>query len=129
MKEFIVEQAKKFKTMRDMRYDNPGSVKTKNQFLSEMYKMLMFKHREATEKVFPHLSHGQSEKLKKKSYPIKLKTYFYDIYNSLVRKRGKLVVDKTTRLPFWSPANPDIKKKSFNKKVNSCMRKNDDTVR
>jgi len=51
-----------------------------------------------------------------------LKRYFFGIINSLKKVKGKLKENKTSRLPFWSPANSDAQKKSFNEKVNEGMR-------
>lgn len=53
---------------------------------------------------FPHLKYGESKSLKKRSYPVSFKRYFFKIVKNYLRGNGEHKKDKQPKLPFWAPS-------------------------
>lgn len=77
VKRFVETIAKNFITLRKRRFEE--KIPTLNEYLSEKFIDLKFLHKEIVKKMFPHLTYGESKRLKSKEliFILFLKLFFF----------------------------------------------------
>jgi len=122
---FIAVQVRKYLQMRKRRlYEK---IPTLKEFLIRTYHEMHTKHKESTERRFPHITYGYSKRLKKNSYPVEFKRHFFLLVKAI--SRGTKMSHGKKLLAFWAPPSAGSKAYncldtniSYNKRVNELSR-------
>ncbi|KAL4443101.1 hypothetical protein ABPG74_002168 [Tetrahymena malaccensis] len=114
---YLEGEAQRFIQLRKRRFVQ--KVPTINEFLSQLY--ISCKENPqyclAIQKNFYNFNHGESKRLKKRSYPYKFKRYFFEVVRSYAADMHK---DAVRKLPFWAPSGKNYK--TLNYKVQKHSR-------
>jgi len=121
---FIIDKAKAYKQI--TRDKMNAKQATETQFLSSTYQEMKNAYPEGTKIFYPHVNYGESEELKKRSYPLSFKHDFFRVYRTL-NKEGRAPKNQNSK-GFWAPAGKHYDS-THNKKIEKdCLLVNFDKM-